>query len=168
MHKLEKVVCGKSNQTKRKIEKKIFIFLTSITMQNIRNWFMRSVLFLFILWLWKSYKSAAYTCSMKFSFLYQLLFFVPSSPNKYPNKVWSLYDECVPANISTSDQCCFNVVDQRWNNVDPTLKTKQNPTSDSQRCTTLIQPRCPTLKQRWYNFILTLFQRVLNISKSYI
>ena len=30
---------------------------------------------------------------------------------------------------STSDQLCFNVVDQRWNNVDPTLKMKQNPTS---------------------------------------
>ena len=25
-----------------------------------------------------------------------------------------------------------------------------------------------TLKQRWYNFMLTLLQRVLNISKSYI
>ena len=24
---------------------------------------------------------------------------------------------CTLANISTSDQCCFNVVDQRWNNV---------------------------------------------------
>ena len=36
----------------------------------------------------------------------------------------------IPANISTSDQRCLNVVDQRWNNVDPTLKMKQNPTSD--------------------------------------
>ena len=25
-----------------------------------------------------------------------------------------------PANISTLDQCCFNIVDQPWNNVDPT------------------------------------------------
>ena len=62
-------------------------------------------------------------------------------------------------NISTSDQRCFNVVGQRWNNVDPTLKMKQNPTSHFQRCTTLIQrclkQRC--LKQRWYN--LTLIQR---------
>ena len=73
-----------------------------------------------------------------------------------------------PANISTSDQRCFNVVDQRWNNVDPTLKMKQNPTSDFQRCTTLIQRRCATLKQRWYNFISTLFQLGLNNSKSYI
>ena len=29
-----------------------------------------------------------------------------------------------PANISTLDQLCYNVVDQRWNNVDPTMKTK--------------------------------------------
>ena len=62
----------------------------------------------------------------------------------------------------------FQRWDQRWNNVDPTLKMKQNPTSDFQRCTTLIQRRCPTSKQRWYNFISTLFQRVLNFSKSYI
>ena len=72
-----------------------------------------------------------------------------------------------PANISTSDQRCFNFVDQRWNNVDPMLKLKQNPMSDFQRCT-FLQRRSQTLKQRWYNFILTLFQRVLNISKCYI
>ena len=41
-----------------------------------------------------------------------------------------------PANIATSDQRCFN--------VDPTLKMKQNPTSDFQRCTTLIQRWYPT------------------------
>ena len=74
-----------------------------------------------------------------------------------------------PANISTSDQRCFNVVDQRWKNVDPTLKMKQNPTSDFQCCTTLIQRRCGTLKQRWKNLdttLSTLFQVGLNISKS--
>ena len=43
----------------------------------------------------------------------------------------------------------FQRWDQRWNNVDPTFKMKQNPTSDFQRCTTLIQRRCPTSKQRW-------------------
>ena len=32
-------------------------------------------------------------------------------------------------NISTSDQRCLNVVDQRWNNIDPTLKMKQSSTS---------------------------------------
>ena len=68
-----------------------------------------------------------------------------------------------PANIST--------LDQRWNNVDPTLKMKQNPTSDFQRCTTLIQRQCPTLKQRrnnvaqrWYNVDTTLFQPSVDVS----
>ena len=64
------------------------------------------------------------------------------------------------ANISTSDQRCFNVLDQRWNNLDLTLKMKQNRTSDF--------PLCTTLMQRWLNFISTLFKRVLNISKIYI
>ena len=36
----------------------------------------------------------------------------------------------IPANISTSDQRCFKFMDQRWNNVEPTLKMKQNATSD--------------------------------------
>ena len=73
-----------------------------------------------------------------------------------------------PVNISTLDQRCFNVVDQRWNNVDRTLKIKQNLTSNFQHCTTLMQRRYPTLKQRWYNFISMLFQHGLNVSKSYI
>ena len=47
-----------------------------------------------------------------------------------------------PANISTSDQLCFNVVDQCWNNVHSTLKMKQNPTTD---CTPLTQRQCRTL-----------------------
>ena len=83
-----------------------------------------------------------------------------------------------PANISTLDQCCFNVVDQRWNNVYPTLKMKQNPTSDFQSCRTLIRRQCPTLKQRWnnvtqrwnnvaqrlYNVDTTLFHPSIDIS----
>ena len=60
----------------------------------------------------------------------------------------TISDKSYTANISMLDQYCFNVVDQRRNNVDPTLKMKQNSTSDFQRCTTLIQRRCPTLKQR--------------------
>ena len=36
---------------------------------------------------------------------------------------------------STLFQCCGSI-------IDPTLKMKQNPTSDFQRCTTLIQRRC--------------------------
>ena len=49
------------------------------------------------------------------------------------------------------------------------MKQNRNPTSDFQRCTTLIQRqcRCPTLKQRSY-VISTLFQRSLSASKSYI
>ena len=77
-----------------------------------------------------------------------------------------------PANISTSDQRCFNIVDQSWNNVDPTLKMKQNPTSDFQRCTMLIQRQCPTLKQcrnnvtqRWYNVDTTLLNLTLTLVK---
>ena len=83
-----------------------------------------------------------------------------------------------PANISTSDQRCFNVLDQRWNNVDTTLKMKQNPMSDFQRCRTLMQRQCPTLKQRrnnvtkrqnnveqrWYNVDTTLFQPSVDVS----
>ena len=75
-----------------------------------------------------------------------------------------------------SDQRVFKVVDQRWNNIDSTLKMKQNPTLVFQRCKTLIQR--PTLKlkqrrnnlaQRWKNVettlhnVSTLFQRSLNV-----
>ena len=94
--------------------------------------------------------------------------------------LWGIY----PDNISTSDQRCFNVVDQRWNDVDPMLKMKQNSTSVSQRCTTLIQRRCPTLKHCWYNvvqrrisvvstsynvvstLIITLYQRSFNVAST--
>ena len=34
--------------------------------------------------------------------------------------IWLKNPYLFPANISTSDQRCFNVVDQRWINVDPT------------------------------------------------
>ena len=47
---------------------------------------------------------------------------------------------------------------------------KQNPKSDFQVCTTLIDRRCPTMKQRQYNsfsilhnFVSMLFQRWYNI-----
>ena len=55
-----------------------------------------------------------------------------------------------PAKILTLDQRRFDVMNQRGNNVGPTLKMKQNLTSD------------------WYNFISTLFQRGLNIIKNNI
>ena len=49
--------------------------------------------------------------------------------------------------------------DQRLNNADPTLKMKQNPTSDIQSCTALIQRQCPTLKLRRNNVVSTFLQR---------
>ena len=74
-----------------------------------------------------------------------------------------------PANISTSDQRRFNVVDQRWNNVDPMLKMKQKPTLCFQRCIfkpTLDFQRCfdveTTLVQRCFNLASTLAKAILN------
>ena len=40
-----------------------------------------------------------------------------------------------PAKLLTLDQRRFDVMNQRGNNVGPTLKMKQNLTSDFQRCT---------------------------------
>ena len=74
-----------------------------------------------------------------------------------------IWKKTVPPNISTSDQSCFIVVVQRRDNIDPTLKMKQIPTSDFQRCNVGL-----TLFQRWYNFMSMLFQRGLNVRKSYI
>ena len=85
-----------------------------------------------------------------------------------------------PAKVWTSDQRYFNVVDQRRNNVYPTLN--QNPTLGFQCCTTSTQLWCTTLKPRWitsirllfnvaqksflrwYGIISTLFQRGFNVS----
>ena len=80
----------------------------------------------------------------------------------------TLQTSMFPANISPSDQRCFNVVDQRLNNVDPTMKMKQNSTSDFQRCTTLIQCRFPTLKQRWNNIDTTLSRRCFNMASTIV
>ena len=71
-----------------------------------------------------------------------------------------------PANILTSYQHCVNVVDQRWNNINPMLKMKQNLTSDFQRCMTLIQCRCLTLKQHWNNVDTTLSWRYFNVAST--
>ena len=45
---------------------------------------------------------------------------------------------------------------------------KQNPTSDFQRCTTLIQRQCPTLKRRRNNVDTKLFQPSVDVSETYI
>ena len=78
-------------------------------------------------------------------------------------------DYVSPANISTSDQRCFDVVDQRWNNVDLTLKMKE------------IRRWIFNVGQRWYNvgarrwnniettvrnFDTTLYQRCYNVAST--
>ena len=73
-----------------------------------------------------------------------------------------------PANISMLGQRCFNVVNQCWNNVDPTLKMKKNPMSNFQRCTTLIQHRCATLKQCWNNVDTVLSQLCSNLASTLV
>ena len=90
--------------------------------------------------------------------------------------------QCVAVNVPSQHfnigSTLFQRCDQRWNNVDPTLKMKQNPTSDFQRFTTLIEPQCATLKQRrnnvtqrqnnvaqrWYKVVSTLFQPSVDVS----
>ena len=71
-----------------------------------------------------------------------------------------------PANMPTSNQRCFNVVNKRWNNVDPRLEMKQNLTSDFQRCRTLKQRWWLTLKQRWNNVDTTLSQCCFKVASS--
>ena len=88
--------------------------------------------------------------------------------------MWNIYEICFnshPANISKSNQRCLNVVDHSSNNVGPTLKMKQNLTSDFQRCTTLIQRQCPTLKQRYPTLkqcCTTLVQRCFNLASTLV
>ena len=85
------------------------------------------------------------------------------------------------ANIPTTDQCCFNIVDNHWNNVDLTLKTIQNPTSDfnilqrytmsapnvkrslNHRCTTSIK-RVFSVAQRRFNANTTLSPRCFKVA----
>ena len=58
------------------------------------------------------------------------------------------------------DQRCFNVVDNETKSDDG-FSTLQNVDTAS------VSDVETTLKQRWYNFISKLFQRCLNVSKSY-
>ena len=71
-------------------------------------------------------------------------------------------------NISTLDQRCFNGVNQRWKNVDLTLKMKQNATLHFQRYTTWMQRWCPTLKQHWINVAQRRFNVVLALIWHYL
>ena len=65
----------------------------------------------------------------------------------------------------------FNVGSALFQRCGSTLKMKQNPMSDIQRCTTLIQRQCPTLKRRQNNVAqrpnnvdTTLFQPSVDVS----
>ena len=64
------------------------------------------------------------------------------------------------------DERCVNILDNCSNNVDITLKMKQNPKSVFPRRTTLIQRQCPTLKQGWTNITqrrCSIKQRCFNV-----
>ena len=88
-------------------------------------------------------------------------------PQKLP-EVHSIFvaSHLLPANISTSDKSCFNVVGQRSNNVDPTLKMKQNLTLYFKRCITLIYNvgarRWYDVKTMLHNVVTKLYQRCFN------
>ena len=70
-----------------------------------------------------------------------------------------------PVNISTSDQRCFDVVDQRWNNVDPKenetksdvgfLTFNKIDTTSVPDFDTALKQRCATLIQRCINVVLS-------------
>ena len=73
----------------------------------------------------------------------------------------SLHHKNNPANISTSDQRCFNVVDQHWNNVDPTLfnvaKSWYNVSARRwNNVKTTLHNVGTTLIQRCFNLVSTL------------
>ena len=80
---------------------------------------------------------------------------------KYFNEVFFL-SKTVRANISTSDQRCFNVVDQRWSNVgnqtksDVGFSTLHNvDTTSVSNVEITSKQRCTPLVQCWYNFVST-------------
>ena len=91
----------------------------------------------------------------------------------------NIFHRYYPANFSTSDQGCFNVVDHRSNNFDPTLKMKQISevgfltlnkidtmwvssveTTLNQRCTTSMEPFFNVV-QFCFNVVSTLIWRYL-------
>ena len=72
--------------------------------------------------------------------------FVSRVAGKIFLKIDFFIDTTYLVNISTSHQRCINIMDHRSNNVDSTLKMKQNPKSDFHRWITLKQSRCLTLK----------------------
>ena len=69
---------------------------------------------------------------------------------------------------STLFQRCGSTLKWRWFDVENETKSNVGFSTLHNVDTTSVSDVETTLKQRWYNFILTLLQCVLNISKSYI
>ena len=118
-----------------------------------------------------------FSCTLNFRYLRHFsLFFIfiafKSTNNKNSLKTVN------KQNVGISVRLKILLPSSQHFNTGSTLKTKQNPTSDFQRCTTLIQRQCPTLKQlrnnvtqrrnnvaqRWYNVDTTLFQPSVDVS----
>ena len=57
---------------------------------------------------------------------------------------------------------------QRWSDVENETKSNVGFSTLDKVDTTSVSDVETTLRRRWYNFISMLFQRVLNISKSFI
>ena len=76
----------------------------------------------------------------------------------------------LPVNISTLGQCCGRTLkyDDRWSNVKNEAKSEVGFSELNNADTTSMSDVKAMLKQRWHNFISTLFQRGFNFSKSYI
>ena len=69
---------------------------------------------------------------------------------------------------STLFERCGSTLKLRWSDVENETKSDVGFSSLDNVDTTSVSDVQTTLKQRWYNFISTLFQRDLNFSKSYI
>ena len=82
----------------------------------------------------------------------------------------------LPYQHFNSDQRCFKIVDHRSNNVDSTLKMKQNPESNFQSCITLMQcrvqhwntlnQRCTTSMKPFFQCCTMTFQRFFDVNMS--
>ena len=72
------------------------------------------------------------------------------------------------ANIAMSVQLCFNVVYQRWSDVENETKSDVRFSKLHNFGTMSVSDVETTLKQRWYSFISTLLLRGLSISKNCI
>ena len=69
---------------------------------------------------------------------------------------------------STLFERCGSTLKQRWSDVENKTRSDIGFSTLHNVDTTSVSDIEATLKQRWHNFILTLLQRVLNVSKSYV